>query len=78
MDLYFRLKLFTEKGISACLGIVYLTHLFFLSYPWWTAQEVHQFFYKSILLHVVLVCIFLYQIIYIAYNDGSLEISESL
>lgn len=57
IKLYFRLNLFTEKSISACLGIVYLTHLFFLSHPWLTVQEVYQFFNKTILLHVVLVCI---------------------
>ncbi|CAK9795877.1 hypothetical protein ANTQUA_LOCUS527, partial [Anthophora quadrimaculata] len=63
-----RLHLFSGKSISACLGIVYLTHLFFLSYPWWTAQEVYHFFYKTVLLHVVLVCIFVY------YPPRSLEI----
>ena len=36
---------------------MYLTHLFFLSHPWLTIQEVYQFFNKTILLHVVLVCI---------------------
>lgn len=52
-----RLNLFTEKSMSACLGIVYLTHTFFLSYPWLTAKQVHEFFYKTVLLHVILVCI---------------------
>lgn len=55
--LRFRLNLFTEKSMSACLGIVYLTHTFFLSYPWLTAKQVHEFFYKTVLLHVILVCI---------------------
>ncbi|KAK9297291.1 hypothetical protein QLX08_009007 [Tetragonisca angustula] len=49
-----RSNLFSGKAISACLGIVYLTHLFFLSCPRCTTQEVHQFFYKTMLLHVVL------------------------
>ncbi|KAF3424172.1 hypothetical protein E2986_07148 [Frieseomelitta varia] len=54
IEIYFRLNLFSGKAISACLGIVYLTHLFFLSCPWCATQEVHQFFYKTMLLHVVL------------------------
>ncbi|XP_015435650.1 PREDICTED: uncharacterized protein LOC107191186 [Dufourea novaeangliae] len=45
---------FTQEGVSATLGFVCLTHLFFLSHPWCTAKEVYQFFYESILVHAVL------------------------
>ncbi|XP_076674445.1 uncharacterized protein LOC143372294 [Andrena cerasifolii] len=51
---FVRLHSFTEKGISALLGLVYLTHSFFLSHPWWKAEDVYQFVRETILLHAVL------------------------
>ncbi|XP_076637138.1 uncharacterized protein LOC143349623 isoform X2 [Colletes latitarsis] len=51
---FVRFRSFSAKGISAILGIVYLTHLFFLLNPWWTAKEIYEFFHQSMLLYVVL------------------------
>ncbi|OXU28721.1 hypothetical protein TSAR_012958 [Trichomalopsis sarcophagae] len=42
---------FSGKGISSILGILYLTHRFFLSDFWRTAREVYAFFADSIYLH---------------------------
>ncbi|XP_024946397.1 uncharacterized protein LOC107273255 [Cephus cinctus] len=45
---------FTEKSVSALLGIFYNTHKFFLLSPWRTAVETNEFFRESLLLHTVM------------------------
>lgn len=46
---------FSGKGISAILGLFYLTHRFFLSDSWRSAYETYAFFKRGVELHAFLV-----------------------
>ncbi|KAL7294271.1 hypothetical protein TKK_0012287 [Trichogramma kaykai] len=51
---YMRDKKFSGKGISAVLGLFYLTHRFFLSTPWRTGRDTYDFFQRGLDLHILL------------------------
>ncbi|KAK2579499.1 hypothetical protein KPH14_010810 [Odynerus spinipes] len=45
---------FAVKGISASIGLFYLTHRYFLSNTWCTMEDTYNFFCNTLLVHTVL------------------------